>query len=188
MTGADTYTETFGLDTRKGPLSPGNGCYGGYLTKKFMDNTSQGDVMNNQNVWIYMRYAEVVLNYAEACLELGETGEATDHINLIRNRAGLPDFTGDIETALRQERKIELYGEESRWYDIRRWKILIPIMTPELGGIDILKVKNLDGTYTTTWKWIKAHASNVPSEKMYWIPISTTEVNKAPQLLQNPLY
>lgn len=183
-----TYTDQFGLDTRKGPLSPGNGCYGGYLTKKFMDNTSNGDVQNNQNVWIYMRYAEVVLNYAEACLELGETVEAAKYINIIRNRAGLPDFTGDIEQALRHERKIELYGEESRWYDIRRWKILIDVMTPPLGGIDILEVKNTDGTIVTTWKWIKAHTDNVPSEKLYWIPIGTTEIKKAPQLVQNPGY
>ncbi|MDO9341641.1 MAG: RagB/SusD family nutrient uptake outer membrane protein [Bacteroidales bacterium] len=188
MTGATTYTDQFGLDTRKGPLSPGNGCYGGYLTKKFMDNTSNGDVTNNQNIWIFMRYAEVVLNYAEACMELGETVEAAKYINQIRTRSALPDFTGDIERALRHERKIELYCEESRWYDIRRWKILIEAMTPPLGGIDILEVKNLDGTYTTTWKWISAHAANAPSEKLYWIPIGTTELKKAPQLEQNPGY
>ena len=188
MNADGSFTDVFGLDTRKGPLSPGNGCYGGYLTKKFMDITSNGDVQNNQNIWIYMRYAEVLLNYAEACLELGETDEAATYINMIRNRASLPDFTGDIKEALRHERKIELYGEESRWYDIRRWKILIETMTPPLGGIDILEIKNLDGTYTTTWKWIKAHADNKPDVKLYWIPIGTTEMKKAPQLAQNPGY
>jgi len=183
-----TYTEVFGLDTRKGPLSPGNGCYGGYLTKKFMDQSSNGDVQNNQNVWIYMRYAEVLFNYAEACLELGETGVATTYINMIRNRAGLPNFTGDIKEALRHERRIELYAEESRWYDIRRWKIMIQVMTPQLGGIDILEVKKTDGTFVTTWKWIKAHADNVMSAKQYWLPIPRTEIKKAPLLEQNPLF
>ncbi len=183
-----TYTDQFGLDTRKGPLSPGNGCYGGYLTKKFMDQSSNGDVQNNQNVWIYMRYAEVLFNYAEACLELGETVEATNYINLIRNRAGLPDFTGDIKEALRHERRIELYGEESRFYDVRRWKIMIQVMTPPLGGIDILEVKNTNGSIVTTWKWIKAHTDNVMTAKQYWWPIPRNEIKKAPQLLQNPLY
>jgi len=61
-------------------------------------------------------------------------------------------------------------------------------MTPQLGGIDILEVKNTDGTIVTTWKWIKAHADNTPSEKLYWIPIGTTEMKKAPQLEQNPGY
>jgi len=188
MNSDGTFTDLPGLDTRKGPLSPGNGCYGGYLTKKFMDQASNGDVQNNQNVWIYMRYAEVLFNYAEACLELNEPVEAANYINMIRNRAGLPDFTGDIEQALRHERKVELYGEESRFYDIRRWKIMIDVMTPPLGGIDILEVKNTDGSIVTTWKWIKAHADNAMTAKQYWWPIPTNEIKKAPQLLQNPLY
>ena len=50
MTGATTYTTQYGLDTRNGPLAPGNGCYGGYLTKKFMDNLSNGDVSKNLNI------------------------------------------------------------------------------------------------------------------------------------------
>ena len=188
MNADGSYTDLFGIDTRKGPVAPGNGCYGGYLTKKFMDNTSNGDVQNNQNIWIYMRYAEVLFNYAEACLELEETVEAATYINMIRNRAALPDFTGDIEKALRHERMIELYAEESRWYDIRRWKILIEVMAPPLGGIDILEVKNTDGTIVTTWEWIKAHADNAPTEKLYWIPIGTSEMKKSPQLIQNPGY
>ncbi|MBW6501909.1 MAG: RagB/SusD family nutrient uptake outer membrane protein [Bacteroidales bacterium] len=183
-----SYTDVFGIDTRKGPIAPGNGCYGGYLSKKTMDDTSNGDVQNNQNVWIHMRFAEILFNYAEACLELGETVEAAKYVNMIRNRAGLPDFTGDLQEALRHERRIELYMEESRWYDIRRWKIMIEKMTPPLGGIDILEVKNTDGTIVTTWQWIKAHADNVMSEKQYWLPIPRTELKKAPQLVQNPLY
>jgi hypothetical protein len=46
----------------------------------------------HQNIWIYLVFAEVILNYAEACLELGATGEAATYINIIRKRAGLPDF------------------------------------------------------------------------------------------------
>ncbi len=100
--------------------------------KKFMDNTVVGDVQYNQNIWIYFRYAEILLNYAEACLMLGEVTTATDYINMIRHRAALPDFTGDITEALRHERKIELFGEESRWFDIRRWKILEASLSPPL--------------------------------------------------------
>jgi hypothetical protein len=69
-----------------------------------------------------MRFAEVILNYAEACIETGDIPTATTYINMIRNRAGLPDFTGDITEALRYERKIEFFNEDNRWYDIRRWK------------------------------------------------------------------
>ena len=60
--------------------------------KKFMDNTVVGDVQYNQNIWIYMRYAEVLLNYAEACLMLGDIPTATTYINMIRNRASPSGF------------------------------------------------------------------------------------------------
>jgi len=179
-------SRTFGIDSRNGPIENWNACYGGYLTKKFMDDKINRDEPN-QNIWIYFRYAEIILNYAEACLELGEFGTATDYINMIRNRAGLPDFTGDITQALRHERKIELYMEESRWYDIRRWKILEESLSPPLYGIDILEINN-DGTITTTWKLIVAQDANKPNKKMYWIPIGTDELKRAPQLVQNPGY
>lgn len=188
MTGPSTFVDVVGLDTRKDPYFPAGGCYGGYLMKKFMDNTVVGDVQYNQNIWIYFRYAEILLNYAEACLELGDIPTATNYINIIRNRAALPDFTGDITEALRHERKIELFGEESRWFDIRRWKILEESLSPPLYGIDIMEVKNLDGTYTTTWTRLVSQQANVPNKRMYWIPISTTELKKAPQLVQNPGY
>ena len=188
MTGPTTYTDVFGLDTRKDPYFPAGGCYGGYLMKKFMDNTVVGDVQYNQNIWIYFRYAEILLNYAEACLRLGDVTTATNYINMIRHRAALPDFTGDVTEALRHERKIELFGEESRWFDIRRWKILEASLSPPLYGIDIMEIKNLDGTYTTTWTRLVCQQANVPSKKMYWIPISTDEMKKAPQLVQNPGY
>jgi hypothetical protein len=181
----------YGIDTRNGPQDNWNGTYGGYLTKKWMDDQSNGRDFNNQNIWIYMRYAEVILNYAEACLELGDIPTATTYINMIRNRAGLPDFTGDITEALRYERKIELYNEDNRWYDIRRWKILLdPEIFPTVNyGIDITQIEDLDaGTITTTWKQIKVQDDNNINEKCYWIPIETNELKKAPWLIQNPGY
>jgi starch-binding outer membrane protein, SusD/RagB family len=181
-------SKTYGLDTRNSPVESWNGTYGGYLTKKFMDDTKrilEGEY--NENVWIWMRYAEIILNYAEACLELNDIPTATSYINIIRNRAGLPDFTGDITLALRHERKVELYAEESRWYDIRRWKILGDAFSQPNYGIDITEV-NDGGTRTTTWSRIIAQEPNNFDEKIYWIPIATDELKRAPQLEQNPGY
>jgi len=187
MQGGVEISKTYGIDTRNGPVANWNGCYGGYLTKKFSDNTNKGNE-NNQNIWIYIRYAEIILNYAEACLELGDIPTATTYINMIRNRVGLPDFTDDITQALRHERKVELYAEESRWYDIRRWKILEEVFLSPNYGIDIIEINN-GGTITTTWSRIIAQEANAPvTKKMYWIPIATTELKKAPQLVQNPGY
>lgn len=184
-----TITDVFGLDSRQGPITPQNGSYGGYLTKKFMDPAVKGGTEYNQNVAIEIRYAEILFNYAEACLELGDIPTATTYINIIRNRAGLPNFTGDITEALRHERKVELFAEGFRWYDIRRWKIMPQVFVPCGGGVDIIETyKVATGERTTTWQLISAQVPNKWVESMYWIPIQTDELKRAPQLIQNPGY
>lgn len=184
-----TKTEIHGIDTRKDPYFPDGGVYGGYVMKKFMDDKSRGKVENNQNIWIYFRYAEILLNYAEACLELGDEETAAQYINMIRNRVALPNFVGDITQALRHERKIELFGEESRFFDIRRWKILEETLSKVHYNTEIIEVRHTDGTIKTIWQLAPpAQPQNVPVKKMYWLPISRDELNKAPQLIQNPGY
>lgn len=184
--GGVVISKTFGLDTRSGPNENWNGGYTGYLEKKMMDDNVIGN-NNNTNIWIVFRYAEILMNYAEACIELGDNGTAATYINMIRNRAGLADFTGDIETALRQERLTEFTFEDFRWYDIRRWKILLTVLT-NAKGMDIVETTNKDdGTVTTTWQLINCQNRSAV-KKMYWIPISTDELKKAPQLVQNPGY
>jgi hypothetical protein len=183
----EIVSETVGIDTRQGPVDNWNGSYTGYLLRKVMDQETIGRNENNQNIFIYLRNAEVLLNYAEASLELGDVATATEYINKIRNRAGLPDFTGDVTEALRYERKIELAFEDKRWYDLRRWKTLLDVldMTPE--GVDITQITE-DGETATTWKRIDASVANEPCEKLYWLPIPSDELQRAPELEQNPGY
>jgi len=179
-------TESFGIDTRQGSIETWNAGYTGYLMKKMLDDGINGRSENNDNVWIEFRYAEILLNYAEACIGLGEIPEATTYINMIRNRAGLPDFTGDLTQALRYEREVELVFEGSRWYDIRRWKMLEESLTDAL-GIEITET-NTNGVKQTVWKQIVAQQRGSVDPKMYWLPIMTDEVQKDPALDQNPGY
>jgi hypothetical protein len=183
----EVVSERYGLDTHQGPFDNWNANYAGYVLKKFMDQASNGRDFNNQNVWIFLRYSEVLLNYAEASLELGDVATAAEYINKIRNRSAMPDFTGDITEALRYERKIELFAEDIRWYDIRRWKILEEVLDFHPAGIEIKEVTE-NGEKTTTWKKISAQPANNPEKKLYWIPIPFEEINRAPQLIQNPGY
>ena len=189
VSGGTEISKTYGIDTRNGPVGNWNAGYTGYLTKKMMDDktiTVTEDVINT-NIWIEFRYTEILMNYAEASMELGDIPTATTYLNMVRNRAGLPDFTGDIETALRQERHIEFTFENFRWYDIRRWKILENVLT-NAEGMDIVETTNVDdGTVTTTWQRINCQDRHAV-KKMYWIPISTDEIKRAPQLEQNPGY
>lgn len=188
--GGTEISKTYGIDTRNGPVGNWNAGYTGYLTKKMMDDktiTITEDVINT-NIWIEFRYTEVLMNYAEACIGSGDIGPATTYINLIRNRAGLPDFKGDIVAALRQERHIEFTFENFRWYDIRRWKILENVLK-NAEGMDIVETTNKDnGTVATTWQLINCQDRGPVNKRMYWIPISTDELKRAPQLEQNPGY
>ena len=185
--GGVLVSERFGLDTRQGPVDDWNGNLGGYVLKKFSQRESIGRDENNDNSWIFMRYAEVILNYAEASLELNQIGEATTYINMIRNRAAMPDFVGDVRDALHYERKVELFGEDVRWYDIRRWRMLDEYLPKTPGGI-VITEENRDGVITTKWRRIAAMPDNNVVEKMYWIPIQTAELRRAPNLIQNPGY
>ena len=71
-----------------------------------------------------IRYAEVLLNKAEACYRLGNTADANAAVKDIRSRVGLPysDKNGDaLWNAIRQERRVELAYEGLWYWDLRRW-------------------------------------------------------------------
>src|SRR5690606_5304043 len=177
-----------GIDTRQGPVTPEDGGYTGYLMKKHLDDEVVGRDEKNDNAWIEFRFAEVLLNYAEALIELGEIGEATIIINRIRNRAGLPNFIGDIKDALITERRIELVFEHLRWYDIRRWKMLPSKLTNAKGMVITERIFKDEGRVETTWRQIEVQKRDITDKKFYWIPISYDEISRAPQLIQNPGY
>ena len=107
---------------------------------------------------------------------------------MIRNRAGLPNFVGDITAALRYERRVEFVYEDIRWYDMRRWKILNETLV-DATGVDVVEVTNKDNnTVTTTWRQITVQQRGPENKKLYWVPIPIDEMNRAPQLVQNPGY
>lgn len=187
--GGQEKSKIYGIDTKQGPVDPDDGTFTGYTFKKYLDDQVYGtEATNNENVWVEFRYAEVLLNYAEACIALGATTDAANAINQVRNRAGLPNFLGDITAALRYERRVEFVYEDFRFYDMRRWKILSETLV-DAYGVDIIETKNLDNnTTTTTWQKIPVETRGPEDPKLYWIPIPITETKKAPQLIQNPGY
>ena len=182
-------SKIYGIDTRQGPIDGDDGTYTGYTFKKYLDDKVYGtESNNNENAWFEFRYAEIIMNYAEACLGLGQTAEATTYINMIRNRAGLPNFIGDITKALQHERRIEFVHEDIRWYDMRRWKILDKALE-NATGVDIIQTNNKDNNIvTTTWQQIMVQSRGPATSKLYWVPIPIDEINRAPQLVQNPGY
>jgi hypothetical protein len=187
---ADAYYS--GIDTRQGQIESWNGTKIGYYIRKLLDPDTEGQYYNNTNTWVEFRYAEILMNYAEACIELGgdDLQKGIDAMNLVRHRAGLPSrVTTDQATAreyVRHEREIEFFLEGHRFYDIRRWMICEEVIE----NVYATKIEHYDNGYTV-WKWNKSDLEDQRSftdKKFYWVPITRDEINKAPQLQQNPGY
>lgn len=197
-----------GLDTRQSDIENWNGSWSGYYVRKFTDpDPNIVEATGRQYIpWPFFRYTEAVLNYAEACLELGEEDEAKTWLNKIRFRAGMPAITSSgaaLMDEYRNERRIEMAYEEQRYHDTRRWMIAPSTLGRTLMFIKITgKLKpgataptpyrHDESKYTYTYqpfsditvenrKWV---------DKMYFLPISRDEVNKNEKLKdnQNPGY
>jgi len=183
--------KAYGLDSRLSLVEIWSGQINGYHLKKFMDINIQGQYQNNTNTWIEFRYAEVLLNFAEACIELGGTDlqNGLDALNMVRNRAGLPDrVTSDQTTArmyLRHERAIELFAEGHRWYDIRRWMIADSVIK----NVNEMKIKEFENGNMEWWLDTQAICDlRTFDSKNYWLPIPGAEISKSPQIRNNPGY
>lgn len=102
-----------------------------YVTKKYFDPkiTVADDAGND---WYVLRYADVLLMLAEALNEGGNSADALIPLNQVRARAGLPALTATTQADLRQvierERRLELYHEGHRWFDLLRTGRLTTVM------------------------------------------------------------
>lgn len=174
-----------GLDTKYGSDS-WNTSLSGYNMRKFMDESY---VPNSWNVrtpksWIWLRLGEQYLNLAEAAYMAGDEETAREALNAIRERARMPEVNDSGEELLdriRNERRIELAFEEHRYYDVRRWKLGEEFLNKSVTGITIHKYP--DGTKTYTPGKIVEERKFV--ERMYWLPLPKSEVDKNPKLVQN---
>jgi hypothetical protein len=180
-----------GLETRTSPSDDWNGTYTGYVMRKHMDPTIDARFVPQTNPWRFIRYTEVLLNYAEACLGLNQEDEAKIYINMIRKRAGLPPVTETGQALVdryRHERRIELAFEDHRFFDVRRWMIA-PEAYKNAQGIKIVHKLNPDKVTTTpTYTILPSVQNRAWKDCFYFIPISLSEMNRNNKLIQNPLY
>lgn len=166
----------------------------GYLMRKGTDETNQdyyGGTGSDQN-WIELRYAEVLLNYAEAQNEalISPDQRVYAAIEQIRERAGLNPYQlpvglnkEQMRERIRHERYIELSFEQKRYWDLRRWKTAVQVLDGKRFTAMYI-TKQDDGSYT----YERKPADGVPcvfQEKMYFMPIPQRELEKNPNLEQN---
>src|SRR5699024_1581727 len=183
-----------GVDTRNGPVEDWNGTWTGYHMIKAIDPNVQHYQETQEVPWRFFRYAEILLNYAEASIELGEEADARWAINKIRDRAGMPDITdtgAELMERYRNERRIEMVFEDQRFWDIRRWKIAPEVMSENRRAIEItVEATDVNDRSTyfnyqySVYEWGEMNWH----DKMYFMPIHTEEMNRNEKLIQNPHY
>lgn len=180
-----------GLDSPDGPIEAWNATTTGYYARKFGNESiiqPRGQNVGN-TPWPHFRYNEVLLNFAEANYFLGNEDICREYINKIRSRPSveMPPVTAtgqELLKKLQHERKIELFLEGHRFFDVRRWKIAPEVLTFDAQKVDIYKNPQ-SGIKEYTYSTI---IENKFPEKMYYLPIPQQEMEKNPNLVQNPGY
>lgn len=195
----DSIVATF-VGGKDGLFSTPTATKTGYYMSKFVDQTL--DLSKNQTslrAWTYMRYAEILLNYAEAMTEYDlntNFNAITRELDVLRNRANLRPLSAADKTLLRDidemrkyiklERRLELAFEEHRFWDLRRWKDAESILNKPVQGMRV----SIDAT-TGNYIYTTFEADQrVFDSKMYWYPIPRKEIlkyrNKGQTIRQNP--
>lgn len=169
----------------------------GYYLRKYVNNNISFEpgapTTKVHHNWILFRYAEVLLNYAEAMVKAyGDIEKTTDKcgisalqaVNQVRDRDGvkMPALANTLSPEaflkrVKNERRVELAFEGHRFWDLRRWNELD--VTKNIYGVKITKV---DNTMVYDKKQVK---TNVVDDKMYFYPFSDTELFKNENLQQN---
>ncbi|WEK34090.1 MAG: RagB/SusD family nutrient uptake outer membrane protein [Candidatus Pseudobacter hemicellulosilyticus] len=163
----------------------------GYYMRKFMgEYESQTNYSDIPHDVILFRYAEVLLNYAEAQNEFaGPVQEVYHVLEAIRQRAGLNPYQlkagltkEEMRELIRSERRVEMAFEEQRFWDIRRWKIAEQVMNQPLHGMRI----NISSSGNRTYTRIEVLKAAFKAPAMYLYPVQYDEVAKNPNMKQNP--
>jgi hypothetical protein len=156
----------------------------GYFERKFLHPNSGNDNPVGGANWKLFRLGEVILNFAEAAAEAGQLTEATEAVNEIRTRAGMPDLPASLSKdelilRIRNERRVELAMEENRYFDIRRWTSPTGDLSKTdrwITGAEI--IRNPDGTYTYGRRNVRAVERKNYTNKFLWVPIPLNEANR----------
>jgi hypothetical protein len=174
--------------------------------KQLLRKTDTGSYGSNVrlNNGIIMRYAEVLLLYAEACLQSGDNAQGAWAVNEIRKRAGLGEVAVDMNV-LKKEKSYELWLEGSRWLDLVRWGDTERV---KKAGQDVPKlfdklyrepkstdqgIKWLDNDNTQRFYTVSTHEAidakyevGFKPGKNEFFPFPISVMDKNPNMVQNP--
>jgi hypothetical protein len=196
MTTADViYTRIDKVHPSKNQIDFGSDDVGNtaYYFKKRLDNAhARGGNLDGRN-YVYYRYAEVLLNYAEAQNEaVGPDASVYEAINAIRTRPGtdLPELTPGLtqpqmRAAIKRERRLELVYEGHRLYDLWRWKDAMYEMNLDLHGMKIYNSVPDNNGGVWIYEPVSLNHPHVFTQKMYFNPIPQAVIDRNTKLKQN---
>lgn len=175
-------------------LSLTNATTTGYYMRKYVDNSISFEAGSTTTAthhnWILFRYAEVLLNYAEAMIHVNGncdykdatyTMSAREALNAVRKRAGIPEVAAcsqdEFLMRVKHERRVEMAFEGQRFWDLRRWKNL-----DETKNIYAVRITHHDGVLSYEKTLLSERSV---SNKLYFYPIANVELFKNKKLVQN---
>jgi starch-binding outer membrane protein, SusD/RagB family len=164
----------------------------GYSSKKMVNPNYTPSELNGQN-FVYYRYAEVLLNYAEAQNEaVGPDASVYEAINAIRTRPGtdLPELPAglsqaEMRDAIHHERRIELSYEAKRLFDLFRWKIADVNLNADLERIVITNTSPTNNSGVWVYTPASLDRPHNFTQKMYFLPVPQGAIDQNPKLKQN---
>ena len=170
------------------------GDSGYYQKKRLNPDAKPADDASGQND-VFYRYAEVLLNYAEAQNEYaGPDGTVYDAINQVRNRSDLPNLPAglskdEMREAIHRERRVELCFENKRYFDNKRLKIAEVIMNKRRHNMVIRYSNPANSTGDLVYSVEPEVKYSVKFEpRMYMSPIPLAVIDQNPKVKQNPGY
>jgi len=161
----------------------------GYYWRKYFDPSALANFVSGNNIHL-IRYAEILLDYAEAKNSLGQMDEGVwdATIKLLRQRAGFTDpgaldYSGnaDMTNIIRRERRAEFAMESLRTDDIRRWKIAENVMNGYAHGARF-------GDPSVDNGYIRVQKRQFNPARDYLWPVPSSEISLDDKLTQNPGY
>lgn len=171
----------------------------GIFFRKFCNEASTGQSgTNGDRVMPLIRYAEILLNFAEAANESNDITGAYDKVKMIRKRAGITAGADgnyglaagmskeNMRKVIQNERAVELMYEDHRYWDTRRWKIAMATQNVTLTRIKITQLTG--GTYKYEELAVEKNPVHTMRENNHYFPIPMSETAKNPNILQNPGY
>jgi len=189
-TGANAIT----FNGKDGPTVSNESTKTGFFMKKFLTESSTfvPNLNKSAATGIIFRYGEVLLNFAEASIELGNTGDALTAINQIRSRAGIKQLGSVTRDQVRHERTVEMAFENQRYWDLRRWHIADKVFnnTPLHALFPYLVWKDNTSPANMSYIFRKVQIPNRPTRTFipstYYFSIGTSGADS--YLTQNPGY